>query len=138
MRFGQSAIAWPISSADLAIAQGTLAGMCFGGFMALDTGGSTPPFIVGDTFLKNVYSVFRANPASVGFATLSGTATAMNGQLGQAPSATVGSVATVTGGSTNTGSDRNSNAAVPSVESGALGLWLAALSAGLVGGGLLL
>ena len=90
MRFGQSAIAWPISSADLAIAQGTLAGMCFGGFMALDTGGSTPPFIVGDTFLKNVYSVYRAEPPSVGFANLSDTATAMNTPGGTVPTPTVG------------------------------------------------
>ena len=138
MRFGSSSISWPISNADFLLMQ-VSGSSCVGGFFALDTSGtSAPAWIVGDTFLKNVYSVFRANPASVGFATLSGTATAMNGQLGQAPSATVGSVATVTGGNTNTGSDRNSNAAVPSVESGALGLWLAAVFAGLVGGGLLL
>ena len=42
---------------------------CVGGFFALDTSGtSAPPWIVGDTFLKNVYSVFRASPPSVGFA----------------------------------------------------------------------
>jgi len=31
----------------------------------------TPSWIVGDSFLKNVYAVFRSNPAAVGFATLS-------------------------------------------------------------------
>ncbi|OBZ66794.1 Pepsin A [Grifola frondosa] len=36
----------------------------------------------GDTFLKNVYSVFRASPASVGFAELSSVALAMNGRWG--------------------------------------------------------
>ncbi len=84
---------------------------CVGGFFQLDTSGtSAPPWIIGDTFLKNVYSVFRASPAAVGFAQLLPTATSINGQLGSAPSPTVGSVATVTGGSANTGSARNSNA----------------------------
>jgi cathepsin D len=32
---------------------------------------SVPAWTMGDTFLKNVYSVFRANPPSVGFANLS-------------------------------------------------------------------
>jgi hypothetical protein len=41
---------------------------------------------------KNVYSVFRYNPASVGFAELSQTATSMNGADGEVPSPTVGSV----------------------------------------------
>jgi cathepsin D len=48
---------------------------------------------------KNVYSVFRYSPASVGFATLSSTALAMNGAGGAIPSATIGAVtATVTAG----------------------------------------
>jgi len=33
-----------------------------------------PAWVVGDTFLKNVYSVFRANPPAVGFAQLSAAA----------------------------------------------------------------
>ncbi|OJA14051.1 hypothetical protein AZE42_05216, partial [Rhizopogon vesiculosus] len=48
--------------------------MCAGGIFDIGTiagsGTSVPSWIVGDTFLKNVYSVFRANPASVGFAQL--------------------------------------------------------------------
>ena len=43
---------------------------------------------------KNVYSVFRYNPASVGFAKLSDTALAYNGNDDTSvPSATIGSVA---------------------------------------------
>lgn len=73
--------------------------MCVGGFIALNTSGTTTPaFIVGDTFLKNVYSVFRAEPPSVGFAVLSDTANAMNGALGPIPTPTFGSVAATVNG----------------------------------------
>ncbi|OJA20655.1 hypothetical protein AZE42_13605 [Rhizopogon vesiculosus] len=41
---------------------------------------------------KNVYSVFRYNPASVGFANLSSVAIAENGAGGTVPSATIGAV----------------------------------------------
>ncbi|TBU30161.1 aspartic peptidase domain-containing protein [Dichomitus squalens] len=93
LRFGSSSISWPVSNADFLLMQ-VSESTCVGGFFALDTSGtSAPPWIVGDTFLKNVYSVFRADPASVGFATLSSTATAMNGASGSAPSPTVGKAA---------------------------------------------
>ncbi|RDX49651.1 acid protease [Lentinus brumalis] len=71
MKFGNSSISWPISNADFLLMQ-----------------------IIGDTLLKNVYSVLRTSPGAVGFAQLSSTATSMNGQLGPAPSPTVGTVAT--------------------------------------------
>ena len=32
---------------------------------------NVPHWVIGDTFLKNVYTVFRTNPLSIGFATLS-------------------------------------------------------------------
>jgi hypothetical protein len=58
---------------------------------------------------KNVYSVFRYNPPSVGFAALSEVAIAENGVNGAVPSATIGSVsATVT----------NTNGAAPRVRLG--------------------
>lgn len=60
---------------------------------------------------KNVYSVFRFNPPSVGFAALSDYSLSMNGNLKLAvPSATIGSVSAfaTAGGSSN----RNSSAAV--------------------------
>jgi cathepsin D len=41
---------------------------------------------------KNVYSVFRYNPPSVGFASLSSVAIAENGAGGTVPSATIGTV----------------------------------------------
>ncbi|KAF9232681.1 aspartic peptidase domain-containing protein [Melanogaster broomeanus] len=68
---------WPISTADMNLGSiGTSAGteMCVGGVFDIgSTVGSSqnvPSWIVGDTFLKNVYSVFQANPPAVGFAQL--------------------------------------------------------------------
>ena len=98
---------------------------CIGSFFVL--GESTPAWIIGDTFLvslfflskgtprililtsqKNVYSVFRYNPPSVGFADLSKTALAMNAPGGTVPTATIGSVVAVATGS---GTQQNSASA---------------------------
>ena len=43
-------------------------------------GGGNPNWIVGDTFLKNVYSVFRSQPAAIGFAELSEAAGGSSGE----------------------------------------------------------
>ncbi|KAG1889871.1 aspartic peptidase domain-containing protein [Suillus subluteus] len=76
--FGGSA--WTINPADMNIGpvdssvSGSTTEMCAGGIFDIGTsvgsGSNVPTWIVGDTFLKNVYSVFRANPAAVGFAQL--------------------------------------------------------------------
>lgn len=85
---------WSISPADFRLARLTQR-ECLGAFFEIDSGGSSAPsWIVGDTFLKNVYSVFRYSPASVGFANLSAVALAQNGDAsGAVPSATIGSSA---------------------------------------------
>lgn len=100
MAFGGQS--WPISSADMNL--GSVQGQqCLGGIFDLNlgsnvgSGGGNPNWVVGDTFLvsdavhlfiynwisilfqKNVYSVFRANPAAVGFAQLSDTAGGSSG-----------------------------------------------------------
>ncbi|KAH9893556.1 aspartic peptidase domain-containing protein [Cubamyces lactineus] len=142
LRFGSSSVSWPVSNEDFLLEQASR-DTCVGAFFALSTSGtSAPPWIVGDTFLKNVYSVFRASPASVGFAQLSETALKMNGALGAAPSPTVGAVAaTISGSSANAGTDRSSNAngAAPSgVLGSTLGMWAVAFVSGLVGGTVLL
>ncbi|KAJ7176805.1 aspartic peptidase A1 [Mycena filopes] len=67
--------AWAISPEDLSLGQlEPGSSMCLGAIFDLslgtDTGGGAPSWVVGDTFLKNVYSVFRQNPMSVGFAQL--------------------------------------------------------------------
>ncbi|KAJ7119369.1 aspartic peptidase domain-containing protein [Mycena crocata] len=63
---------WPINSADLNLGT-TSSGQCIGGIIPLQTatGTGSPAWIIGTTFLKNVYSVFRQNPAAIGFAQLS-------------------------------------------------------------------
>lgn len=90
MSFGGSS--WSIDPSDFKIAQ-LSSSQCLGAFFDLSIeGSSTPSWIVGDTFLKNVYSVFRYNPASVGFANLSSVATAMSDVDGTVPTPTIGSV----------------------------------------------
>ncbi|KIJ65105.1 hypothetical protein HYDPIDRAFT_111003 [Hydnomerulius pinastri MD-312] len=89
---------WAVSPADFQFqATGPSSDYCYGAFYAIPTSGSTPQWIIGDTFLKNVYSIFRYDPPSVGFAALSDTALSMNGVDAIIPSATLGaSSATVT------------------------------------------
>lgn len=81
---------WSVSPGDFAFTSTGTSNECYGAFYAIPTPGETPPWIIGDTFLKNVYSVFRYDPPSVGFAALSETALAMNGKVGGIPSATLG------------------------------------------------
>ncbi|KAF7770563.1 hypothetical protein Agabi119p4_6537 [Agaricus bisporus var. burnettii] len=109
--FGNSSQTWPISSDDFKLSE-LDQGQCLGAFFELSGGGSAPPWIIGDTFLKNVYSVFRYDPPSVGFANLSSTAISMNGVTGPVPSSTQGStVATVsaTGAPTTLSGDATSS-----------------------------
>jgi len=83
---------WPISAADFQLAQ-ISSSQCLGAFFELETDSSAPSWIVGDTFLKNVLSVFRFNPPSVGFAELSSAASSASEVTGSVPTATIGSVA---------------------------------------------
>lgn len=82
---------WSISSADIAFDQ-LSSTECLGAFFETTSGTGTPSWIFGDAFLKNVYSVFRYNPPSIGFASLSSVAIAENGAGGTVPSATIGTV----------------------------------------------
>ncbi|RXW25045.1 hypothetical protein EST38_g804 [Candolleomyces aberdarensis] len=78
---------WAISSEDMNLGPVTTSGRtCAGAIFDLNMGsnipaGSGPSWVVGATFLKNVYSVYRANPPSIGFAELSTAA----GGTGTAP-----------------------------------------------------
>ncbi|KAF8624021.1 hypothetical protein AX17_007227 [Amanita inopinata Kibby_2008] len=83
---------WAISPADFRLSRLTQ-DQCLGAFFELTTGGSAPSWIFGDTFLKNVYSVFRYDPPAVGFAELSSAAIAVNGVSAPLPTATIGSAA---------------------------------------------
>ncbi|KAH8116621.1 acid protease [Phellopilus nigrolimitatus] len=70
MNFGSRT--WAISAADFNLGAVDSSGtQCLGGIFDLDAGTT---WVIGDTFLKNVYSVFRFSPPSVGFAQLSDAA----------------------------------------------------------------
>ncbi|KAG1785355.1 aspartic peptidase domain-containing protein [Suillus plorans] len=107
--FGGSS--WTINPADMNL--GSISGsisaattqMCAGGIFDIGTsvgsGSNVPTWIIGDTFLKNVYSVFRANPAAVGFAQLaSGLSSTATGTSNPNP-------AKVTNSATSTSSSGN-------------------------------
>lgn len=91
VEFSFGGATWSMSPADFAFTQ-TSSTECIGAFFEASTGTGSPSWIIGDAFLKNVYSVFRYNPPSVGFATLSSVAIAENGAGGTVPSATIGTV----------------------------------------------
>jgi hypothetical protein len=67
-----------------AVSQGS--DICAGGIFDLNAGssigegGGNPNWVVGATFLKNVYSVFRYQPAEIGFAQLSNAAGGSSGE----------------------------------------------------------
>jgi len=72
---------WPISTQDMNLGRATQgSSQCLGAIFDLSmgttipSGSGNPSWVVGDTFLKNVYSVFRSSPASIGFAQLSSLA----------------------------------------------------------------
>jgi len=97
LTFGSSSIAWSIPSSTFVL-MSVGQNQCVGVFFDLDIGGSspsdiTPAWVVGDAFMKNVYSVFRFSPPSVGFATLSSVAAASSNDQTPLPSPSVGVVA---------------------------------------------
>ncbi|KAG6855363.1 hypothetical protein H0H87_004329, partial [Tephrocybe sp. NHM501043] len=79
MSFGGKS--WPIDVADMNLGRlSATSSQCVGGIFDLGLGSNigsgqgNPSWVVGATFLKNVYSVFRSNPPSIGFAQLSDAA----------------------------------------------------------------
>lgn len=99
---GQS---WPINVQDMNLGpERTGSSMCLGGIFDLSAGSNipasdgTPGWVVGSTFLKNVYSVFRASdPPAIGFAQLSDAA---GGGSGSIPSSSLFAGPTLTSAGT--------------------------------------
>ncbi|KAI8454100.1 aspartic peptidase domain-containing protein [Phakopsora pachyrhizi] len=73
IRFGR--VSYPIDPSDLNLGKvSAKENLCLTAFFTINKtkpGGSIPEWIFGATFLKNVYTVFRSSPPSVGFAQLS-------------------------------------------------------------------
>ncbi|TIB61076.1 hypothetical protein E3P78_02908 [Wallemia ichthyophaga] len=70
-------------------------GTCQGAIFALSSGSTQGTdnrleWVLGDTFMKNYYTVFRYSPPAVGFAELSENAKASQTEAGTVPSQTVG------------------------------------------------
>ncbi|KAG9223824.1 hypothetical protein CCMSSC00406_0007686 [Pleurotus cornucopiae] len=105
---------WAISPADFILQRSVDGERCVGAFFEIGTttGTSSLSWIVGDTFLKNVYSVFRYDPPSVGFAELSAAALAQNGANGLVPAPTIGSVAATVSATGGLRSERNGSGRV--------------------------
>jgi len=97
MSFGGQS--WPINPEDFNAGQVNNGRnpLCLGAIFDLSLGvnnaqdSASPTWVVGDTFLKNVYTVFRSSPPSVGFAQLSaaagGSGTAAPGSASGSPAA---------------------------------------------------
>jgi hypothetical protein len=91
--------------------------------------GSPISWIVGATFLKNVYSVYRYNPPAVGFAQLSGSAgTVSNGTSVTGSPTTAGGTA----GSGGTGSKSGAMGQVTVAGMGIMSVLVGSLIAALV------
>jgi cathepsin D len=109
-------ISYQISPKDFIVDQISTS-YCLAAFFILELSGSSPipgqsssnpTWVVGDSFLKNVYTVFRADPPSVGFANLS----SVDGGIGLAGSEITNGTTTIvssnnnhqfTGGAVSTG-----------------------------------
>jgi len=86
---------WNIDPVDFKLAS-LQQNQCLGAFFELSMAGSAPAWVMGDSFLKNVYSVFQAPSASyslarIGFAELSITAKTFAFAGASLPTPTVGS-----------------------------------------------
>ncbi|XP_006460688.1 hypothetical protein AGABI2DRAFT_192307 [Agaricus bisporus var. bisporus H97] len=116
---------WSINPSDMNLgATDTQGRRCVGGVFDLGLGSNiesgnsgNPQWVIGDVFLKNVYSVFRASPPSIGFAQLSEAAG------GSGP----GSTATGSGGAGTGSSDATMHASAETVMT-----LISVLSAGLL------
>jgi len=116
MSFTFGSKTWSINPVDFNV-QSLQGGSCLGALFELDLGQSSsnsggnnkrqqsfaPAWVIGDTFLKNVYSVYRFDPPSVGFAALAGSLQDQSSTAGApAGSHTVGGAPLPTGSSSPT------------------------------------
>ncbi|OJA13873.1 hypothetical protein AZE42_12977, partial [Rhizopogon vesiculosus] len=109
---------WGISPVDMNVGTVT-SDMCAGAIFdagILNDDGVGDLWLVGDTFLKNVYSVFRAEPPAVGFAQLASGLSSSSGtfdpnpvQSGSLPAPTTSGASngTTSGGSNGAASAKN-------------------------------
>ncbi|KAJ9091199.1 hypothetical protein QFC19_009195 [Naganishia cerealis] len=82
LQFGS--VSYAVSNGDFNLGQFTSnVQYCTGAIYAQNLGSQSPiQWIVGATFLKNVYSVFRYNPTAIGFAALANNASSLTTATG--------------------------------------------------------
>ncbi|KAJ7767988.1 aspartyl protease [Mycena maculata] len=114
-------VAWPINPDDMnlgPIEEGS--SMCAGALFDISLGAavssSSPSWVVGDTFLKNVYTVFRQNPMSVGFAQLAADVSGSGSTGPVVSSASIPDIP-IPSGSSSTGSGSSSSSSSTGVRS---------------------
>ncbi|KAJ6573117.1 aspartic peptidase domain-containing protein [Mycena vulgaris] len=108
---------WPINPIDMNLGPvSTGASQCIGGIFDLGSGGSdtSPGWVFGIAFLKNVYTVLRNTPSSIGFAQLS-TVAGGTGTPNPVPSSSGSSTSTrtSTGGGSSTSTDSGGSTSTP-------------------------
>jgi len=102
---------YAIEPVDFSLQVDSTGETCAGGFVGLDVGANSGiSWVVGDVFLKNVYSVFRYSPPAVGFQALTsgsggggGNVTTSTSSISSTTSPTsTATTSTTTGGDTTT------------------------------------
>ncbi|WVQ93000.1 hypothetical protein IAU59_000063 [Kwoniella sp. CBS 9459] len=126
-------LSYAISNADMNLGSFTRdSSMCTGAFFEMDLSSASPiQWIVGASFLKNVYSTFRYSPPAIGFAQLAnGMSTITNGT---STSSTPGGGTSGSGGSGSSGSSNGSPVGALATPSLGLGMGVMLLGSMLAG-----
>jgi len=116
MIFGS--VSYSISEADFNLGPFTNDNSyCTGAVFAQDLSAASPiSWIVGATFLKNVYSVFSYNPLAIGFASLAGESSTTTAASGLTPASTTAiPSATISSGSGGQVASAGFSLSVPTV-----------------------
>ncbi|KAL1409448.1 hypothetical protein Q8F55_003431 [Vanrija albida] len=107
-------VASTYSATDLEAALGGRLGgnakrWCQGSIVGQSSHEGTPPFLIGDAFIKNVYTAYRYDPPAIGFALLSSKANNTFGANGAANTGSGGGAAPTDSASSSSGSGSSSS-----------------------------
>jgi hypothetical protein len=114
MQYG--GLSYQISTADMNLGRfSSQSDMCTGAFFQMDMSYQSPiSWIVGASFLKNVYSVYRYEPTAIGFAALSGQSSSVSNGT-DVPTTGGGTVGGNGSGQTESGAGRSSTAGLAGI-----------------------
>jgi hypothetical protein len=114
MQYG--GLSYQISTADMNLGRfSSASNMCTGAFFQMDMSSQSPiSWIVGASFLKNVYSIYRYEPTAIGFAALSGQSNTVT-EGTSTPTTSGGTIGNNGGSNSSSGSSRESVAGMASI-----------------------